>query len=88
VGQRGQLVLAGFPDTALLMVVEKITPVSSTDEGRNYFRVEAMLSEPSSLLRPGMEGIGKIDIEQRKLAWIWTHKLVAWARLWFWSWWP
>jgi len=88
VGQRGQLALTGFPDATLLMVVEKITPVSSTDEGRNYFRVEAMLSEPSSLLRPGMEGIGKIDIEQRKLAWIWTHKLVAWARLWFWSWWP
>jgi len=88
VGQRGQLALTGLPGATLLMVVEKITPVSSTDEGRNYFRVEAMLSEPSSLLRPGMEGIGKIDIEQRKLAWIWTHKLVAWARLWFWSWWP
>ncbi|GMQ95751.1 MAG: hypothetical protein BMS9Abin14_205 [Gammaproteobacteria bacterium] len=88
VGQRGQLALAGLPGDTLPMVVEKITPVSSTNEGRNYFRVEATLSEPGSLLRPGMEGIGKIDVEERRLAWIWTHKLVAWARLRIWSWWP
>jgi RND family efflux transporter MFP subunit len=88
VGQRGQLALAGLPDQTLPMVVEKITPVSSTNEGRNYFRVEAMLSEPSALLRPGMEGIGKIEVDERLLAWIWSHKLVAWARMWFWSWWP
>jgi len=39
-------------------------------------------------LRPGMEGVGKIQVERRKLGWIWTHKIVHWLRMWVWSWWP
>ena len=37
---------------------------------------------------PGMEGVGKIQVDERKLFWIWTHKLVHWMRMWVWSWWP
>jgi hypothetical protein len=32
-----------------------------------------------------MEGVGKIEVEQRKLVWIWTHTLTDWIRLWLWS---
>jgi hypothetical protein len=32
-----------------------------------------------------MEGVGKIEIDDRKLVWIWTHSLVDRARLWLWS---
>ena len=39
-------------------------------------------------LRPGMEGVGKIDIDERKLVWIWTHSFTDWVRLWLWSWMP
>jgi hypothetical protein len=38
-------------------------------------------------LRPGMEGIGKIESGPRSLIWIWTHSIVDWLRLWVWSWW-
>jgi hypothetical protein len=37
-------------------------------------------------LRPGMEGVGKIDVGTRKLAWIWAHPLLNWARLAMWRW--
>ena len=30
-------------------------------------------------LRPGMEGVGKIEIGRRSLAWIWLHPLIDWA---------
>jgi hypothetical protein len=33
-----------------------------------------------------MQGVAKIDIEQRKMIWIWTHSLVDWLRMWTWSW--
>ena len=36
-------------------------------------------------LRPGMEGVAKIDAGPRRLLWIWTHGLVDWARLWLWK---
>jgi RND family efflux transporter MFP subunit len=88
VGQTGQLALASMPNEPLELVVEKITPVSVVDQGRNYFRVEARAAGAIEKLRPGMEGVGKIEVEERKLIWIWTHKLTHWLRMWLWSWWP
>jgi RND family efflux transporter MFP subunit len=87
VGQPGELALSGMPGERLAMTVEKITPVAAAKEGRNYFRVEGHLETASDRLRPGMEGVGKITIGERRLIWIWTHKLVDWLRLWAWSWW-
>lgn len=87
-GQVGQLILKALPQDQFPFVVEKITPVSEAAEGRNRFRVEARLTEGMELLRPGMEGTGKIMIDRRSLHWIWTHDIVEWFKLWFWYWWP
>ncbi len=89
VGQQGQLALTSAPEDTMPVSVEKITPLSTASEGRNFFRVEARLDgEVPAMLRPGMEGVGKINIDERKLIWIWTHKIVHWFRMFFWSWWP
>ncbi len=88
VGQTGRLALTSMPNEAISVVIQKITPVSVVDQGRNFFRVEAGATGDIAKLRPGMEGVGKIDIDQRKLLWIWTHKLTHWLRMWVWSWWP
>lgn len=87
-GQDGVLALSSMPNDKLPIAVEKITPVSVVEEGRNYFRVEAVVKGGVEKLRPGMEGVGKIEVGERKLIWIWTYKLVHWVRMWFWSWWP
>jgi RND family efflux transporter MFP subunit len=87
VGQSGELALSGIPDQALRFSVKQITPVSTAQDGRNYFRVEAQL-DASARLRPGMEGVGKIAVGERKLIWIWTHPLLDWLRLWAWRWLP
>jgi RND family efflux transporter MFP subunit len=85
VGQEGDIVLAGLLNKRIHFVVKQITPISTAQEGRNFFRVEAHLQNPSHRLRPGMEGIGKISIDQRHLIWIWTHSLVDWLRHWAWE---
>jgi RND family efflux transporter MFP subunit len=87
VGQTGELALSALPGEPLALTVERVTPVSTVEEGRNYFRVEARLEKPAASLRPGMEGIAKIHVERRRLLWIWTHEMVDWMRLWVWSWW-
>jgi multidrug efflux pump subunit AcrA (membrane-fusion protein) len=84
----GTLVLAGAPREDLPFRVTKITPVSAAKEGRNYFRVEATLVRTSDRLRPGMEGVGKIAIDRRRLISIWTHEVVDWVRLALWTWLP
>lgn len=84
-GQKGELALEGLLNNDIAFVVQSITPVSTAQDGRNFFRVEAHLLNPSFRLRPGMEGIGKISIDQRRLIWIWTHSLVEWTRTWVWE---
>ncbi len=87
-GLHGQLALSAMPGEPLHLTVERVTPVASAEDGHNYFRVEARLERPSDSLRPGMEGIAKIEIDRRPFLWIWTHGLFDWFRLWAWSWWP
>jgi Barrel-sandwich domain of CusB or HlyD membrane-fusion/GAF domain len=87
--QTGSLALTGMPEDRIGIRVDRITPISTPEGGHNYFRVEAsLLGQPPEILRPGMEGVGKVDAGRRKLIWIWTHKIVYWARMLFWSWWP
>jgi multidrug resistance efflux pump len=88
VGQQGHLVLSAMPNETIPFTVDKITPVSTPKDGRNFFRAEARLTTPSSQLRPAMEGVGKIDIDQRRLIWIWTHEAFDWVRLKLWAWLP
>lgn len=87
-GQRGELALSGIPNEVMPFSVKQITPVSTAQEGRNYFRVEAQIDNPSSRLRPGMEGVGKVSVGERRLIWIWTHGLTDWLRVWAWKWMP
>lgn len=89
-GQPGELVLTSLPGQAFPLKVKRVTPVSIAEEGRNYFRVEAELANNAAhgaaKMRPGMEGVGKIDAGERSLLWIWTHRFTDWLRLKTWEW--
>ena len=87
-GQHGVLMLSSFPGEKLDLTVEKITAIASPEEGGNIFRVEASVTQVPEKLRPGMEGMAKIDAGKQKLLWIWTRDFVAWLKLWLWSWVP
>lgn len=86
-GQRGTVAIAGMPGRPLPIVLTKITPVSVPEEGQNFFRIEAQIEDFTPDLRPGMEGVAKIDIGRRSLIWILTHagidsvRLAAWKYL-------
>jgi len=68
--------------------VIKVTPVATAQDGRNFFRVEAKLAHAPARLRPGMEGVGKIRVGERRLWWILTHSFSEWLRVQVWSWMP
>jgi len=88
-GQKGELVLSSMPGASHPLAVAKITPVSTAKDGRNFFRVEAELdSQSGQHLRPGMEGVAKIHVDERRLVSIWTRELVDWLRLKAWTWLP
>jgi hypothetical protein len=87
-GQRGELAVTAMPGEAVPFTVTSITPVNLAQEGRNFFRVEASIEGDGARLRPGMAGVGKIHVDERKLVWIWTRSLTDWLRVKLWSWLP
>ena len=86
-GQSGSLVLSGLAAEALDFEVVNIS-MAQAENGMNVFRVEARLDRSDLKLRPGMEGVGKINAGERSYAWIWTHRMIDWLRLQAWSWLP
>ena len=87
-GEEGRLALSAMPGERLAFTIDRVTPVASAEDGRNTFRVEARVDAPTAALRPGLEGVAKIEVGRRRLVWIWTHELLDWIRLTAWSWWP
>jgi biotin carboxyl carrier protein len=87
-GQRGELALAALPAETLGFVVERLTPVAAVRDGRNTFEVEAHLLAAAPLLRPGLQGVAKIEAGQQPALWIWGHRAWNGLRLALWSWGP
>ncbi|MDR3352856.1 MAG: HlyD family efflux transporter periplasmic adaptor subunit [Zoogloeaceae bacterium] len=88
IGQSGRIVMTGIAGEAMEFTVAKVTPVATAEEGRNFFRVEALLSGTSPRLRPGMEGVGKIEVGRHSLWWALTHSFTDWLTLRLWAWMP
>lgn len=87
-GQPGRLVMTGIAGEPMAFAVAKVTPVATAQEGKNFFRVEAAISGASPRLRPGMEGVGKVEVGERSLWWVLTHSFSDWLTLSLWTWMP
>ncbi|MCM8854181.1 MAG: efflux RND transporter periplasmic adaptor subunit [Candidatus Thiodiazotropha sp.] len=87
IGQAGVLILAGYPQLEHTFHVKRILPLSSAVEGRYLFTLEAVLDVSNEILRPGLQGIAKIDAGEHSLLWLVSHRLIDWLRLQLWRWW-
>ncbi len=87
-GLTGGLTLKALPGTELAFVVHRVSPVFQEEADGIAYRVEARLVEHHAALRPGMEGVAKIDVDRRSLLWIYLHELFDLMRLWAWRWLP
>lgn len=87
-GQTGFLLLTGASSQPIRLKVTRMTAVASAEDGSNFFRVEASIDEAGKVLRPGMEGIAKVEISENSLLWIWTKPLIDRLRMLMWTWLP
>ncbi len=83
-GYKGFLATASYPEQRIGFTVERISPVAEVVNNRNVFKVRALLDRHESWMRPGMEGVGKVDLGQRRYIWIWSRKIVNWIRMKLW----
>jgi len=80
----GELATTAQPDERIPFTVSRINPVANVEEQSNVFKVRATMFGRPEVLRPGMEGVAKINIEKRSYGFIWTRKLVNWVRMKLW----
>jgi len=86
-GQAGALALTALPGEPLPLSVSRIIPIAVAEDGRTFFRVEADLDAPRARLRPGMEGVAKLDAGERRRIQVWARPVIDALRLWLWRWW-
>ncbi len=84
-GQIANLRLARLPDESIQLAVSRILPLSIAAQGSNQFRVETEITNELAGLRPGMQGIAKINIGRASILKVWTASSVNRLRLWAWS---
>jgi biotin carboxyl carrier protein len=84
VGQEGRLATASYPDKPIRFIIERIDPMAEVVNQRNVFKVRARLTETYPWMRPGMEGVAKVEVGEKHYAWIWTRKLNNWLRMKLW----
>jgi len=84
VGQRGKLATASYPAQRITFEVERVNPIAEVVKQKNVFKVRVRLLELYPWMRPGMEGVAKIDLAKRSYAWIWTRKIINWVRMKLW----
>lgn len=88
VGQSGRLLLSSLPYQTFALRVTRVTPLASARDGETVFRVDAELIDAKPEIRIGMQGVARISVGERSLAWIWGHAAYDWLRLKLWEWLP
>jgi multidrug efflux pump subunit AcrA (membrane-fusion protein) len=83
-GQQGTIAAASFPGERIAVVVERISPAAELRAGRNVFRVTLRLASQPDWLRPGMEGLARIDVDTRSAGAVLTRGLIDWIRMRLW----
>lgn len=80
----GQLATRGEPEHRFGFKIDRVVPAATPVNGVNSFEVRATIDQAADWLRPGMEGLAKVEVGRRPIWWILTHRISDTIRLWFW----
>jgi RND family efflux transporter MFP subunit len=83
-GQHGNLATTSLPTQKFGFTIDRIVPLGQAKEGSNVFTVYGRMDNEDPSWRPGLAGEARIDIQQKPLIWIWTHRLIEYVRLKLW----
>ena len=83
--QKGRFATNALPDEKYDFTIDRIIPMGQAKEGSNVFTVYGTIgAKTSESWRPGMAGEARVDVANRRVIWIWTHRLVDFLKLKLW----
>lgn len=84
VGHEGQLATSSHPDQPIDFVVESIFPMAEVIDQKNVFKVKVRLQNIPNWVRPGVEGLAKVDVGRKPYGVLWTREAWNWVRMQLW----
>lgn len=88
-GQLAQLRLAAMPDQTIGLVLSRVTPVAKNTPGGLKYEIEAVPTGAGAGargLRPGLQGVARIDMPARPILWRAADRCWQWLRMAAWTW--
>jgi multidrug resistance efflux pump len=85
-GESGVVSLAASSGAQVPVRVTRVSPTSIVRDGRNVFEVEAQPLASDAALRPGFQGMGRIQAGQRSLWRVVAERPWLWLRQQLWAW--
>jgi multidrug efflux pump subunit AcrA (membrane-fusion protein) len=84
-GLSGEVAFVGRPESRFTFVIADVEPVAAAVDGDNFVRAYANLDGAHQpWWRPGLGGTAKVEIGDRSLWWVISHKVVNRVREYFW----
>jgi len=84
-GQLGEIAFVAQPARDFPIRIQNIYPAATIHDEKNVFVLRGEISgEPALWWRPGMSGVAKIDVGERSVFWVITHRTVEFLRLFLW----
>jgi hypothetical protein len=86
VNQHGELAASTYPGQHIRFTVERIKPTADISEQHNVYKVRVVFdnADLKPWMKPGIEGIAKVNVGRARYVWLWTHRLVNWVRMKLW----
>lgn len=83
-GRSGRFASAARPENPQRFTLTRVQPGAQLREGRSVFVARAALGASPTWLRPGMEGLARIELGQRRVWWVTLHGVLDYLRLHYW----
>ena len=82
----GEVALLSNPSHNIPIQVSSVIPVAQVkgQEGNQFMIKAEMLEAPQPWWRPGMTGLARIDVGDKNVAWVLSHRVVDRLRLLLW----
>ena len=84
-GGSGEVAFASNPKLSFPVRIRQVDPIAESKQTGNIIIARcAVIGAPADWWRPGMSGVARLDIGQRRPGWILTRRTVDYLRLHFW----
>ncbi len=85
-GQPGEFSTNARPGQAWMCEVQQVDAAASIVDGENVFVARAKpTGTTATWLRPGMQGVAKINAGQKPAWWVYLHRMTDWVRMQAWK---